>query len=443
MANPWTGVPSQFQNVYGLFGMGDYNDWQDYYRKGGAYSYQTWKNLGKPTAPAQLSPYAASVYSRNNAPLPAGVNAPSLVTMPEGKQIADRDAQIIAAQLATPSPGVTPDYGTQYGLYDPARMPTQSPPTGYTWEWDDNTQQWQPKSSATPTQTKPPGAGNTYTDGNGTVYTWSDTNGYVQTGYDETKDTRLRPNPPTTSVKPSGFYTSYAEALAAAGNSGYTPVQTPDGWWGLEPPKTSTTSTPKIQGKSPYDNPATPEEEGIFNPNTGEWSPPYGWVDPRDATDAAYRKSQFDADETWRRQQADMENQRFQWEQGQATAQLEAQKQARLANLRANPASWLEYASLAGQTPTVQPWMVPLGQAGTGLRAGQALPGYNPQGNNMNLPQLTTPSNQYMNSIAPSSRQQYYGYQQAATGATPSDTQWLQWGGALPGGQYKGLSYGR
>lgn len=59
------------------------------------------------------------------------------------------------------------------------------------------------------------------------------------------------------------------------------------------------------------------------------------------------------------------------------------------------------------------------------------------------LPTLTRPSRQYQARIGPTALQQYYGYQQAQTGATPQETDWRLWSTAPPGGRYQGLSYTR
>ncbi len=132
--------------------------------------------------------------------------------------------------------------------------------------------------------------------------------------------------------------------------------------------------------------------------------------------------------------------------------QAEAQRQTQLAGLRANPASWLEYASLAGETPAIQPWMLPLmPQQYQELQAGAAIPGWpgtqtgsqegaTPLGG---LPQLTTPSSQLLSRMSPASRQQFSGYRQARTGAPAEDINWRMWSQAPPGGRWPGLSYAR
>lgn len=151
-------------------------------------------------------------------------------------------------------------------------------------------------------------------------------------------------------------------------------------------------------------------------------------------------------------QQAVLAQQQAQWQreyqQGQLgiqTQQIEQEKQARLAQLRANPASWLEYASLSGQNAVIQPWMLPLmpqqyrGQVTTG----SPIPGYTAGGSDMSgMAALTTPERQYQARMSPASLQQYYGYERARTGAPIEDVQWRLWGTSPPGGN-KGLTYTR
>jgi len=135
----------------------------------------------------------------------------------------------------------------------------------------------------------------------------------------------------------------------------------------------------------------------------------------------AYQQQQLAADQAWR------------------TQQLEAEKQQRLASLAAQPKSWLEYAAYANKTPVIQPWMMPLMPSDYGIMsAGQAIPNWS-SGDMSQMPNLINPSAQYLARIAPSQREQYYGYEQARTGATPEDTQYRLWAMAPPGGSNRGL----
>lgn len=114
-----------------------------------------------------------------------------------------------------------------------------------------------------------------------------------------------------------------------------------------------------------------------------------------------------------------------------------------LAQLAAQPRSWLEYAAAAGETPVLQPWQMPLmPQQYQGLQAGQPIPGWAPE-SGMGMPQLTTPSRQYQARIGPTAQQQYLGYEQARTGALPSETEFRLWSAAPPSGVGSRLRYER
>ncbi len=172
-------------------------------------------------------------------------------------------------------------------------------------------------------------------------------------------------------------------------------------------------------GVSPYG------EGGQWNPYTGEWEAPAGYM-------SAYQQKQLDL------QMQQMENERG-WQQ----QQTRAEEQRQLASLRASPASWLEYASFAGTTPSVQPWMLPLmSQQYKGTQAGAALPGWQTGGQTLaGLPQLTQPSRQYQARMGPTALAQYGGYEQARTGITPEEMQFRLGSQAPPGGRFGGLSW--
>ena len=70
---------------------------------------------------------------------------------------------------------------------------------------------------------------------------------------------------------------------------------------------------------------------------------------------------------------------------------------------------------------------------------GQTIPGYDPS----KLPQTLVPSMQYWQRMGPQSQQQYSGYQQAAHGWVPEESQWRVWQRAAPAAQNPGLRYRR
>jgi len=171
----------------------------------------------------------------------------------------------------------------------------------------------------------------------------------------------------------------------------------------------------------------------------GYMSPYEQWQQQYQESQASASQRQFDLQLQLQREQMQQESQQqsdlLNWYRQQQEQQLAAQREQQLAELRANPASWLEYASLAGETPAVQPWMLPLASEEYGFEVGAPLPGWNPSGESLGgLPQLYTPSTQYMARTTPSAQQQYAGYEQARTGATPEDVDWRLWSQAPPGG---------
>ncbi len=161
------------------------------------------------------------------------------------------------------------------------------------------------------------------------------------------------------------------------------------------------------------------------------------------AAEAKYREQQLAQQQTSQAAESAYRQQQLAWQQQQAAAQLEAEKQQRLAQLSAQPKSWLEYAALSNQAPVVQPWMLPLMpqdyQKTQG--AGSPIAGWTPE-NMKGMPDLINPSAQYMARLTPSAREQYMGYQQADQGMTPEDTQWRLWSQA-PAGKTTNLSYSR
>jgi len=128
--------------------------------------------------------------------------------------------------------------------------------------------------------------------------------------------------------------------------------------------------------------------------------------------------------------------------------QLTGQREERLAQLAAQPISWLQHAALSGQTPVVQPWMIPLMRPGQNLQVGQPIPGFQPalpggaveQGGFLpgtatpapvgstfaNLPELRRPSAQLFSRMGPTAQQQFLGFRQARTGIPPQETLFRQ-----------------
>jgi len=145
-----------------------------------------------------------------------------------------------------------------------------------------------------------------------------------------------------------------------------------------------------------------------------------------------------------RKQELRLAEQQMKMEMQQRQQQMEMQQQQYLAQLAANPMSWLEYAAAAGTTPAIQPWMLPLmSQEYSQLQAGQAIPGYGGTAGMTEMPELINPSAQYLSRMGPTAQAQYYGYQHAQQAALPAETEFRQWSASAPGGANRGLSYRR
>ncbi len=137
----------------------------------------------------------------------------------------------------------------------------------------------------------------------------------------------------------------------------------------------------------------------------------------------------------------------FQREESQRQIGLEREKHE--AGLRGKPSAFLELAAFTGQTPAIQPWMIPLLLANQQaiqeggelpLQPGQAIPGFaGDQPGFGDLPELIRPSRQYQAQIGPTALRQFAGFEQARTGA-PIEEQAFRLGSTTaPGGRFVGL----
>jgi len=165
------------------------------------------------------------------------------------------------------------------------------------------------------------------------------------------------------------------------------------------------------------------EEQLALERERLHYTPP---ISPYEEAELALRQQQLEAETAFQQQM------------------LGQEQQQHLAQLRAEPASWLQYAAAAGQPAVVQPWMQPLmPQEYTQFGAGEPIPGFAGTEGMAGMPQLTTPSRQYQARMGPTAMEQYYGYEQARTGARPEETEWRLWSQAPPAGTYGGLRYTR
>ena len=252
----------------------------------------------------------------------------------------------------------------------------------------DPTKIYQPSPVSTP----PPEGITSFTHGNGAIMTWDGrAGGYVQTGYDPTKDLSKQPQPPIT--------------------------------------------YPQV-GQDPYGG------QGWWNPYQGRWEPPAGYISPYEQQQLGLGQQQLGLGQQRLASEQQQWQQSLSWQQQASQMQLEEERRKRIAELAANPRSWLEYASYTGGVPTIQPWMLPLMPQQYGLKAGEPIPGYSPQGM-AGMPEMTTPSTQLWARMGPTAQQQLYGYQTARTGQMPEEQTWRLWSQAPPSGQFGGLQQQR
>lgn len=223
-------------------------------------------------------------------------------------------------------------------------------------------------------------------------------------------------------------YKTYPEALKNLPNSGYDIVQLSNGMWGYKLRDVPQMPTP-FQNNPPsqYQTADLDLQRKQLQAQIDYWNQQAG-----QAQASQQASSQQAADQ-------------LAWEKQQSAAQQLIDQRNYVAKLAANPASWLEYAQASGETPMVQPWMIPLmGNEYAGTVAGSQLPGYQSGSPTMaQLPALTTPSAQYAARMGPTAYQQYAGYEQARSGINPTELQFRMWSQAPPSGNYQQLRYGR
>lgn len=160
-----------------------------------------------------------------------------------------------------------------------------------------------------------------------------------------------------------------------------------------------------------------------------------------------WQQKQFEAEQEYQYQQMEQQRQwqeeQLQWKQQEAEMQQQEMERQERARLSASPISWLQYASYTGDTPAIQPWMMPLMQQQyPSLQTGQAIPGYTPESGS-EMPTLTNPSAQLWARMGPTAQGQFLGYRQSRTGSRPEESMFRLGAGAPPGGRNTGLSWTR
>ncbi len=166
------------------------------------------------------------------------------------------------------------------------------------------------------------------------------------------------------------------------------------------------------------------------------------WQEQQAGQAGAQWQQQFEQAQMQSQRQYEMQQQQWgeqmQWSQQQAQMQQEEAERRERARLMANPMSWLQYASYAGETPIQQPWMQGL-MAGQ-YEAGAPISGYTPE-SGAGMQALTTPSAQLWGRMGPTAQAGFAGYRQARTGARPEETAFRMQAGAPPGGRAPSLRW--
>ncbi len=350
----------------------------------------------------------------------------------------------------------------------------------------------------------PAGQLQTYTDGNGNVYSWDTRLGdYNVTGFDPKGIYKEPTEPPRTYAAPGSTPMPTPADIQAwiggkAGGGVYNPVYDINKDQQINMGDITALQNQPAGGTGGGAGGSTWTDDGgviwVWNSNSNEYIRG-GYDATRDRT---REMTQYQQQQLALQQQQASQSSRAQsdataqaaanlaWQQQQAQAELDLRKQEHLADLAAHPVNWLQYNSAAGTQAQIQPWMLPLqpGQYGFGggiqpvaqptpndrvtpigritpgyrgnmntprpevpnpnaaWQAGQNIPGYNAT-NMKGMPSLLNPSTQLYSRMAPSMQQQYAGYQQAQTGATPEDTAWLLRNQASPSGRNVGFRYNR
>ena len=207
---------------------------------------------------------------------------------------------------------------------------------------------------------------------------------------------------------PEGFYKSYKDAAIGA-PEGFVPYQTPSGWWGYR------------EADKPENQQITPYQQSQID----------------------YQKRHGEQEEAYRQQQLSFQQQQMGWQKEQEQMQQSQQESKIRSQLMTQPMSWLDPRIYGkGETPVVQPWMMPLSREQYGWKVGESLSGWNPQ-SGQNMPELATPSAQYWSRMGPTAQQQYMGYQQSQSGIRPEETQFRLRAGSAPSGRYSALRWTR
>lgn len=160
-----------------------------------------------------------------------------------------------------------------------------------------------------------------------------------------------------------------------------------------------------------------------FNPYTGEYEQPPGYISPYEERYLGIQEEELG------------------YMRERDAARLALEKEQHLAQLAAQPISWLQYEAEAGTQAVGQPWMEELGGAAAGVQTGQPIPGFMGTQGMKGMPELLRPSAQYGARMGPQAWGQRLGYEQGRTGATPEETEFRHRATAPPSGRQAWLRH--
>lgn len=232
--------------------------------------------------------------------------------------------------------------------------------------------------------------------------------------------------------------------LENARDLGYRPTSFPENFPKYNPPSASVKYGPMIPtdiwgqpSRQEYNQWGEPEQQdygksqAYYDQLMQMQKDKFAWEMQLEEKKAGYQQQML-------AQQQAMQQAQLAWDKEKWAQQLAMSKEEKLAQLAAQPKSWLEYAALKGEAPVIQPWMLPLmkqdyGMTAQGLKPGDPIPGWSSTSMSQ-MPEMTTPSAQYMARVGPTAQQQYLGYEQARIGSRPEESEWRLWSMAPPGG---------
>ncbi len=180
------------------------------------------------------------------------------------------------------------------------------------------------------------------------------TGGTGGTGVNNTDPTKMPDIAPA-----QGYQWKWSAGAGQYGSYGWTQVPIEGTSGGV----TGSTRT----GQFNYDNSGQEYELVKYADGESRWEPTYQY-------NAQYDKSGAGTMTPYQGAQTDLERQKFEWDKQVYDRNLAEQKAQRLAEMEAQPITWLQFGKESGLGSYVQPWMKPLMPEQYGLDIGDKIP---------------------------------------------------------------------